>query len=55
MKKNAALLVAVVGGVAFALTAPPTDFYPCVFLGLALLAAAIIRRRAARRFSGSDQ
>jgi apolipoprotein N-acyltransferase len=36
-----ALLLAVAGGVVFALTAPPTDLYPAVVVGLALLAASI--------------
>jgi apolipoprotein N-acyltransferase len=35
------LLIALAGGVIFALTSPPTDLYPAVFLGLAALAASI--------------
>lgn len=35
------LLLAVVGGAIFSLTAPPTDLYPAVVAGLALLAAAV--------------
>lgn len=35
------LLLAVAGGATFALTAPPTDLYPAVVIGLALLAAAV--------------
>ncbi|WP_437335222.1 apolipoprotein N-acyltransferase [Sorangium sp. So ce394] len=37
----APLLLSVVGGATFALTAPPTDLYPAVIAGLALLAAAV--------------
>jgi apolipoprotein N-acyltransferase len=39
--RHQGLLIAVLGGVLFALTSPPTDLYPAVFLGLALLAASI--------------
>ncbi|MCC6554284.1 MAG: apolipoprotein N-acyltransferase [Polyangiaceae bacterium] len=35
------LLLAVLGGCTFALTSPPTDLYPAVIAGLALLAAAV--------------
>jgi apolipoprotein N-acyltransferase len=35
------LLLAVVGGAIFALTAPPTNLYPAVIVGLALLAASL--------------
>jgi apolipoprotein N-acyltransferase len=35
------LLLASLGGIVFALTSPPTDLYPAVVVGLALLAAAI--------------
>ncbi|MGK3997809.1 apolipoprotein N-acyltransferase [Sorangium sp. So ce1024] len=35
------LLLSVAGGATFALTAPPTDLYPAVIVGLALLAAAV--------------
>ncbi|WP_437886348.1 apolipoprotein N-acyltransferase [Sorangium sp. So ce307] len=38
---RAPLLLSVVGGATFALTAPPTDLYPAVIAGLALLAAAV--------------
>jgi apolipoprotein N-acyltransferase len=41
LRRHQGLLIAVLGGVLFALTSPPTDFYPGVFLGLALLAATI--------------
>lgn len=41
LRRHRALLLAVAGGVAFALTSPPTDLYPAVVVGLALLAAAI--------------
>lgn len=42
-------LVASLGGVAFALSSPPTDFYPAVFLGLGALFVAsqsVVRVRA---------
>jgi apolipoprotein N-acyltransferase len=39
--RHHALLLAVLGGVAFALTSPPTDLYPAVVIGLALLAASV--------------
>ncbi|UQA59683.1 apolipoprotein N-acyltransferase [Polyangium aurulentum] len=41
LRRHQGLLLAVIGGVLFALTSPPTDLYPAVFLGLALLAATI--------------
>lgn len=41
LRRHRALLLAVVGGPIFALTSPPTDLYPAVILGLALLAASI--------------
>jgi apolipoprotein N-acyltransferase len=40
-RRHRALLLAIAGGPIFALTSPPTDLYPCVVLGLALLAASI--------------
>jgi apolipoprotein N-acyltransferase len=36
-----ALLVAVLGGIVFALSSPPTDLYPAVVVGLAMLAFSI--------------
>ncbi len=39
--RRRALLLAVAGGIVFALTAPPTDLYPAVVLGLAVLAASL--------------
>src|SRR5215831_14174295 len=41
MKRRAALLVACLGGACFALTAPPTNLYPMVIVGLVMLAIAI--------------
>jgi apolipoprotein N-acyltransferase len=41
LRRHQGLLLAVIGGVLFALTSPPTDLYPAVFLGLALLAATV--------------
>jgi apolipoprotein N-acyltransferase len=41
VRRHRALLLAAAGGVAFALTAPPTDLYPTVVVGLGLLAASI--------------
>lgn len=38
--RRPAHLLALLGGVLFALTSPPTDLYPAVLLGLALLAAS---------------
>jgi apolipoprotein N-acyltransferase len=39
--RHRALLLAVAGGIVFALTSPPTDLYPAVVAGLALLAASL--------------
>ena len=41
LQRHSALLLAALGGVVFALTSPPTNLYPAVILGLALLAAAL--------------
>lgn len=41
LRRRTPLLLAVLGGCTFALTAPPTDLYPAVIVGLALLAAAL--------------
>ncbi|AUX38649.1 hypothetical protein SOCE26_000260 [Sorangium cellulosum] len=41
LRGRAPLLLSVGGGATFALTAPPTDLYPAVIVGLALLAAAV--------------
>src|SRR5687767_12312619 len=41
LRRFEALLVAVTGGVVFALSSPPTDFYPAVVLGLAMLAFSV--------------
>src|SRR5262245_54924106 len=41
LRRHRQLLLAVVGGVMFALTSPPTDLYPAVIVGLALLAASL--------------
>jgi apolipoprotein N-acyltransferase len=41
VRRHRALLLALAGGVVFELTAPPTDLYPAVVAGLALLAASI--------------
>jgi apolipoprotein N-acyltransferase len=41
LRRHRALLLALAGGVTFALTSPPTDLYPAVIVGLALLAASI--------------
>ncbi|MDI1477430.1 apolipoprotein N-acyltransferase [Polyangium sp. y55x31] len=38
LRRHKALLLAIAGGILFALTSPPTDLYPAVFLGLALFA-----------------
>ena len=40
--RSRSLLVAILGGIAFALTSPPTDLFPAVVVGLALLAAAVV-------------
>ena len=41
LRSHRALVLAVAGGVLFALTSPPTNVYPAVILGLALLAASL--------------
>jgi apolipoprotein N-acyltransferase len=41
LRSHRALFLAVAGGVLFALTSPPTNVYPAVVLGLALLAASL--------------
>ncbi len=41
LRRRRGLLLAALGGVAFALTSPPTDLYPAVLVGLALLAASL--------------
>lgn len=41
LRRHQGLLLAVTGGLVFALTAPPTDLYPAVLVGLALLAASL--------------
>ncbi|MEP7120042.1 MAG: apolipoprotein N-acyltransferase [Byssovorax sp.] len=41
LQSHRALFLAVAGGVLFALTSPPTNIYPAVVLGLALLAASL--------------
>ena len=41
LRPHRALIFAVLGGVCFALTSPPTDLYPAVIVGLALLAASL--------------
>jgi apolipoprotein N-acyltransferase len=41
VRRHRAMLLAVVGGIAFALTSPPTDLYPAVVVGLALLGASL--------------
>ncbi|MRG95294.1 apolipoprotein N-acyltransferase [Polyangium spumosum] len=41
LRTKRGLLLAIAGGVVFALTSPPTDLYPAVFLGLAQLAWSI--------------
>jgi apolipoprotein N-acyltransferase len=41
LRRHSALLLALAGGVLFALTSPPTNLYPAVLLGLALLAASL--------------
>lgn len=46
------LLVALGGGVAYALAGPPFDLYPLVFVGLALLAFAVARAPSARSAFG---
>lgn len=51
-QRNKSLLLAITGGVIFALTSPPTDLYPAVFLGLAALAASIEDAPSAARAFG---
>jgi apolipoprotein N-acyltransferase len=46
------LLLAAAGGILFALTSPPTDLYPAIFLGLALLAASATEARTTWRAFG---
>ena len=41
LRSHRALFLAVLGGVVFALTSPPTNIYPAVILGLALLAGSL--------------
>lgn len=41
LRRHRRLLLALLGGCIFALSSPPTDLYPAVLVGLALLAAAI--------------
>lgn len=41
LRRHRALLLAVAGGLVFALSSPPTNLYPAVLVGLALLAASI--------------
>jgi apolipoprotein N-acyltransferase len=41
LRRHHCLLLAILGGVVFALTSPPTDLYPAVIVGLALLAASL--------------
>lgn len=41
VRRHSALFLAVLGGVLFALTSPPTNLYPAVIVGLALLAASL--------------
>jgi apolipoprotein N-acyltransferase len=43
---------AISGGCVFALTTPPTDLYPAVFVGLALLAAALVDAPSVFRAAG---
>jgi apolipoprotein N-acyltransferase len=57
LRRRRALLLALAGGITFALTSPPTDLYPAVVIGLALLAASLevppaptVRRPALRAF-----
>jgi apolipoprotein N-acyltransferase len=41
LRSHRALFLAILGGVVFALTSPPTNIYPAVILGLALLAGSL--------------
>jgi apolipoprotein N-acyltransferase len=52
LRRHRALLLAVVGGIAFALTSPPTDLYPAVLVGLAFLSASIADAPNLRRAFG---
>src|SRR6185369_366474 len=40
-RRHRSLILAILGGVVFALTSPPTDLYPAVLIGLGLLAASL--------------
>lgn len=53
LRRHSALLLAALGGVVFALTSPPTDLYPAVILGLALLAASLTLPPQPRSQAGS--
>lgn len=48
LRRYRPLLLACLGGFTFALTSPPTDLYPAVILGLALLAASLAEPEAPR-------
>ncbi len=48
-RARASLGLASVGGVTFALSSPPTSWYPCVFIGLAALHVALRAGEGARR------
>ncbi|HVK66683.1 MAG TPA: apolipoprotein N-acyltransferase [Polyangium sp.] len=52
LRRHKALLLAIAGGILFALTSPPTDLYPAVFLGLALLAWSLADAPTAWRAFG---
>jgi apolipoprotein N-acyltransferase len=49
LRRHRPLLLALLGGVFFALTSPPTDLYPAVIVGLALLAASLSEPGASRK------
>jgi apolipoprotein N-acyltransferase len=49
LRRHRPLLLALLGGVVFALTSPPTDLYPAVIIGLALLAASLSEPAAPRK------
>lgn len=49
LRRHRPLLLALLGGVCFALTSPPTDLYPAVIVGLALLAASLAAPGASRK------
>ncbi len=51
-QRHRGLLLATLGGVAFALTSPPTDIFPAVIVGLAFLAAVADEASSARRAFG---